>query len=310
MSTVTLSSGYEMPVIGLGLWRLEKDELKEVILNAIKIGYRHFDCAAHYKSEADVGEALAEAFKTGLVKREELFITTKIWNSDHGHVAEACKNSLEKLQIDYLDLYLVHYPMPTKHNAIGKTASLLGEDKVLDIDVTISLQQTWEGMERTVSLGLVRSIGLSNYELFLTRDCLAYSKIKPAVSQFETHPYFQRDSLVKFCMKHGVLPTAHTPLGGAAANKDMFGSVSPLDDPVLNDVAKKYGKSVAQICLRWGIQRKTAVIPKSSKIQRLKENLEVLEFQLSDEDMQLIYSIDRKYRTSLPSKTWGLDVYA
>lgn len=310
MSTVTLSSGYKMPVIGLGLWRLEKDELKEVILNAIKIGYRHFDCAAHYKSEADVGEALAEAFKTGLVKREELFITTKIWNSDHGHVVEACKNSLEKLQLDYLDLYLVHYPMPTRHNAIGKTASLLGEDKVLDIDVTISLQQTWEGMEKTVSLGLVRSIGLSNYELFLTRDCLAYSKIKPAVSQFETHPYFQRDSLVKFCIKHGVLPTAHTPLGGAAANKDMFGSVSPLDDPVLNDVAKKYGKSVAQICLRWGIQRKTAVIPKSSKIQRLKENLEVLEFQLSEEDMQLIYGIDRKYRTSLPSKSWGLDVYA
>ncbi|PQM39531.1 NADP-dependent sorbitol-6-phosphate dehydrogenase [Prunus yedoensis var. nudiflora] len=310
MSTITLNNGFEMPVIGLGLWRLEKEELRNTILNAIKLGYRHFDAAAHYKTEVDVGNAIAEAIQSGLVKREELFITSKVWNSDHGHVVEACKNSLKKLQLDYLDLYLVHYPLATKHNGVGATASLLDENKVLDIDVTVSLETTWHDMEKTVSLGLVRSIGLSNYELFLTRDCLSYAKIKPQVSQFETHPYFQRESLVRFCKKHGVIPMAHTPLGGATANVKAFGSISPLEDPVLLALAKKYQKSVAQIALRWNLERDTPVIPKSSKVERLKENLEVLNFKLEKEDIELINTIDKKFRTTLPSLSWGVDVYA
>ncbi|CAB4290025.1 unnamed protein product [Prunus armeniaca] len=310
MSTITLNNGFEMPVIGLGLWRLEKDELRSAILNAIKLGYRHFDAAAHYKTEIDVGNAIAEAIQSGLVKREELFITSKVWNSDHGHVVEACKNSLKKLQLDYLDLYLVHYPLATKHSGVGTTASLLDENKVLDIDVTVSLETTWHDMEKTVDLGLVRSIGLSNYELFLTRDCLSYAKIKPQVSQFETHPYFQRESLVRFCKKHGVVPMAHTPLGGATANVKAFGSISPLEDPVLIGLAKKYKRSVAQIALRWNLERGTPVIPKSSKVERLKENLEILNFKLEKEDIELINTIDKKFRTTLPSLSWGVDVYA
>ncbi|CAN1261721.1 NADP-dependent D-sorbitol-6-phosphate dehydrogenase [Linum perenne] len=113
--SITLNNGLKMPTVGLGVWRMEGKEIRDLILNAIKIGYRHFDCAADYKNEAQVGEALAEAFKTGLVKREDLFITTKLWNSDHGHVLEACKDSLKKLQLDYLDLYLIHFPVATKH---------------------------------------------------------------------------------------------------------------------------------------------------------------------------------------------------
>nr|XP_009804626.1 PREDICTED: NADP-dependent D-sorbitol-6-phosphate dehydrogenase-like [Nicotiana sylvestris]XP_016442556.1 PREDICTED: NADP-dependent D-sorbitol-6-phosphate dehydrogenase-like [Nicotiana tabacum] len=307
---ITLNSGFKMPIVGLGVWRMEGKDIKDLIINAIKIGYRHFDCAADYQNEAEVGEALAEAFQTGLVKREDLFITTKLWNSDHGHVLEACKDSLKKLCLDYLDLYLVHFPVATRHTGVGTTASALGEDGVLDIDTTISLETTWHAMENLVSLGLVRSIGISNYDIFLTRDCLAYSKVKPAVNQIETHPYFQRESLVKFCQKHGICVTAHTPLGGAAANTEWFGSVSCLEDPALKGLAEKYKKTVAQVVLRWGIQRNTVVIPKSSKLERLQENFNVLDFELTKEDMDLLKSLDRKYRTNQPAKFWGIDLYA
>ncbi|KAF3671942.1 NADP-dependent D-sorbitol-6-phosphate dehydrogenase [Capsicum annuum] len=307
---ITLNSGYKMPMIGLGVWRMEGKDIKNLLINAIKIGYRHFDCAADYRNEAEVGEALAEAFQTGLVKREDLFITTKLWNSDHGHVLEACKDSLKKLRLDYLDLYLVHFPVATRHTGVGTTDSALGEDGVLDIDTTISLETTWHGMENLVSLGLVRSIGISNYDVFLTRDCLAYSKVKPAVNQIETHPYFQRESLVKFCQKHGICVTAHTPLGGAAANAEWFGTVSCLEDPALKCLAEKYKKTVAQVILRWGIQRNTVVIPKSSKLERLQENFNVLVFELTKEDMDVIKSLDRNYRTNQPAKFWGIDLYA
>lgn len=307
---VTLSSGFKMPLVGFGVWRVEGKDIKDLVINAIKIGYRHFDCAADYKNETEVGEALAGAFQSGLVKREDLFITTKLWNSDHGHVFEACKDSLKKLQLDYLDLYLVHFPVATKHTGVGTTDSALDEDGVLEIDTTMSLETTWRAMEDLVSKGLVRSIGISNYDIFLTRDCLAYSKVKPAVNQIETHPYFQRDSLVKFCLKHGVSITAHTPLGGAAANTEWFGSVSCLDDPVLKGLAAKYKRTVAQIVLRWGIQRNTVVIPKTSNLKRLEENFQVFDFELTKEDMDQIKSLDRKHRTNTPGKFWGIDLYA
>ncbi|KAL5073256.1 hypothetical protein RYX36_012240 [Vicia faba] len=136
-----------MPIIGLGVRRMQGQEIKDLIINSIKIGYHHFDCAADYKNETEVGEAFKEAFDTGFVKREDLFITTKLWKSDHGHVIEACKDSLKKLQLDYLDLYLVHLPVATRHTGVDTTDSALGEDGVLDIDTTISLETTWHAME-------------------------------------------------------------------------------------------------------------------------------------------------------------------
>ncbi|GAV92241.1 Aldo_ket_red domain-containing protein [Cephalotus follicularis] len=306
---ITLNNGFQMPIIGLGVWRMENEQIKDLILNAIRIGYRHFDCAAHYKNEAQVGEALEEALTTGLVKREDIFITTKLWNSDHGHVVEACKDSLKKLKLQYLDLYLIHFPVATRHTGVGATASAKGNDGVLDLNTTISLETTWHAMEDLVSMGLVRSIGISNYNVSLTRDCLAYSKVKPAVNQIETHPYFQRDSLIKFCQKHEICVTAHTPLGGGAGNTQLFGSISCLDDPVLKGLAKQYGKSVAQIVIRWGMQRNTALIPKSSKLHRLEENFKVFHFELTQEDMDLIGSLDKNYRTNEPAISWGIDVY-
>ncbi|VAH71440.1 unnamed protein product [Triticum turgidum subsp. durum] len=244
-----------MPAVGLGVWRMDAPAIRGLIHSAIRAGYRHFDCAAKYQNEAEVGDALAEAFEIGLIKREDLFITTKLWNSDHGHVVEACKDSLKKLQLDYLDLYLIHFPVATKHTGIGKTASALGDDGVLDINTTISLETTWHGMEDLVSMGLVRSIGISNYNILLTRDCLAYAKIKPSL-------------------------------------------------------AEKYGKTPAQLVLRWGLQRNTVVIPKTSKAERLQENLAVVDFDISSEDMEKIKALDRNYRTNQPAKFWGIDIYA
>ncbi|XP_020529482.1 NADP-dependent D-sorbitol-6-phosphate dehydrogenase [Amborella trichopoda] len=239
---ITLNNGFKMPIIGLGVWRMEKNLIRDLLLNAIKLGYRHFDCAADYGNEAEVGEVLSEALRSGLVKREDLFITTKLWNSDHGHILEACKDSLKKLKLEYLDLYLVHFPIATRHTGVGTTDSALGEDGVLDIDTTISLETTWHAMEDLVSKGLVRSIEFS---------CL-----------------------------------------------------------LRQDLSKKYDKSPAQIALRWGIQRNTVVIPKSSRMERLKENFDVLDFELSDEDMDLIKKMDRRYRTNTPAKFWGIDFYA
>ncbi|CAM8899283.1 unnamed protein product [Rhodiola kirilowii] len=307
---ITLNNGYKMPIVGLGVWRMEPELIRDLIINAIKIGYRHFDCAADYKNEEEVGSALAEAFETGLVKREDLFITTKLWNSDHGHVVEACKDSLKKLRLDYLDLYLVHFPVATKHTGVGSTGSALDEDGVLEIDTTISLETTWHAMEDLVSLGLARSIGISNYDIFLTRDCLAYSKVKPAVNQIETHPFFQRDSLVKFCQKHNMCVTAHTPLGGAEANTEWFGTLSCLDHPLFKKLSEEYKKTPAQIVLRWGVQRGTVVIPKTSKHERLQENFQIFDFELKKEDMDLIQALDRNYRTNQPAKFWGIDLYA
>ncbi|KAF5194486.1 Nadp dependent sorbitol 6-phosphate dehydrogenase [Thalictrum thalictroides] len=192
---------------------------------------------------------------------------------------------------------------------IGKPASVRDDDGVLDIDTTFSLETTWHAMEDLVSMGLVRSIGISNYSVPLIGECLAYAKVKPAVNQIETHPYFQCNSMIKFCQKHGISVTAHTPLGGATANVDMFGSVSCLDDPVLKKLADKYEKTVAQIVLRWNIQRNMIVIPKSSKIERLRENFSVFDFELTEKDVVHIMGVDRKLRCNQPAKSCGLDIF-
>eukprot|EP00245_Coleochaete_scutata_P008921 TRINITY_DN2823_c0_g1_i1.p1 TRINITY_DN2823_c0_g1~~TRINITY_DN2823_c0_g1_i1.p1 ORF type:complete len:339 (+),score=69.72 TRINITY_DN2823_c0_g1_i1:73-1017(+) len=308
--SLKLSSGYEMPLIGMGVWRAEPGQLGILIKEAIQIGYRHFDCAADYGNEKEVGEAIAAVLAEGLVKREELFITTKLWNSDHGHVREACVDSLKNLKLDYLDLYLVHFPIATKHTGVGTTSSAMGDDGVLDIDVTVSLESTWHHLEDLVKDGLVRSIGISNYDVFLTRDALAYAKIKPAVNQIEIHPYFQRDSLVKFCQKFGVSITAHTPLGGGVANTEWFKSTSPLDDALIQELGKKYGKTAAQVCLRWAIQRNTVIIPKSNRVARLQENFDVFDFELSEDDMAKLKGVDRNARSNQPAGFWGIDLFA
>ncbi|GAQ85813.1 hypothetical protein KFL_002550200 [Klebsormidium nitens] len=308
--TITFSNGKAIPAVGLGVWRAEKDVLASTIAAAIDAGYRHFDCAADYGNEAEVGAALAGAIESGRVTREELFITTKLWNSDHGHVAEALEQSLKNLRLTYVDLYLVHFPIATKHTGIGVGGIEKDGNGVMILDTSVSLEQTWRHMEAAVDAGKARSIGVSNYDVFLVRDLLSYARIPPATNQIETHPYFQRDSLVRLCLAHGIAVTAHTPLGGGQANADLFGSASPLDDPAILELARKYNKTPAQIVLRWGLERQTIVIPKSTKPDRIKENIDSVDFSLTPEDMARIKKIDRNKRSNDPQGAWGIDIYA
>ncbi|MCO5604707.1 hypothetical protein L7F22_058877 [Adiantum nelumboides] len=164
-SGIVLSNSHKIPILGLGVWHAKPELLHSLILEAICLGYRHFDCAADFKNEKEVGQALAEFFRLGLVQRSNLFITTKLWNSDHGHVWEACEDSFKHLQLDYLNFYLVHFPIATRHTDVGSTSSALDGDEVLDIDIMISLETTWHAMEDLIFVGLVQSIGISNYDI-------------------------------------------------------------------------------------------------------------------------------------------------
>ncbi|GJP37658.1 hypothetical protein CLOM_g10066 [Closterium sp. NIES-68] len=308
---IRLSSGYDMPVVGMGVWRADKGRLGALIKEAVRLGYRHFDCAADYGNEAEVGEALSAVLAEGAVRREELFVTSKLWNSDHAHVRAACEQSIKDLRVGYLDLYLVHFPIATKHTGIGSTSSAMAADGMLDMDISVPLHTVWSHMEALVADGLVRSIGISNYDVYLTRDCLAYaSRVKPAVNQVETHPYFQRPSLLQFCSKFGVTVTAHTPLGGGAANEELFHSKSPLSDPLVLELAEKHKKTAAQVVLRWGTQRNTVVIPKSNREDRLAENIAIFDFELDADDMKRMEALDAKARSNNPASFWGIDLYA
>lgn len=286
---------------------------------AVRAGYRHLDCAQIYGNEKEIGDALQELFKEGVVKREELFITSKIWNTNHKpeHVKAAAESIVANLQCEYLDLALVHFPIAFE---FGGDAAKPGVSKKDDkgrivLDDETPLHVTWGGMEKLVEDGLARSIGISNYSLRETRDCLAYtSKIPPAVNQLEVHAHFSRRSLVDYCNERGVSVTAHTPLGGGAANKELFGTVSALEEETVKELAAKLGRSPAQVLLRWCLQRGMVVIPKSTKETRIIENGQVFDFELDEEAMAALDKLDKgpgaMGRTNKPHSFWGWDVFA
>jgi len=243
---------------------------------AIKSGYRHIDCAQIYGNEKEIGEALQELFKEGVVTREELFITSKVWNSNHAteHVEGAAKSIIANLQCEYLDLALIHFPMAfafTGDVAQPGESKRDEKDRII-MDEETPLHVTWAAMEKLVENKLARSIGVSNYSMRETRDALAYAKIPPAVNQLETHVYFSRSSLIDYCNEKKISVTAHTPLGGGAANVELFGSTSPLEDEAVKAIAAKVGRSPAQVLLRWCLQHGMVVIPKSTKESRILEN--------------------------------------
>jgi len=292
----TLNSGYKMPIIAYGTFRSAAGECGEAVLNAIRAGYRHFDCAHIYGNEKEIGIALKQAFDEGLVKREDLFITSKLWNSDQhvDIVPKACENTLKNLQLDYLDLYLIHFPVCWKHTGIetpGWGASELGDTPLID---------TWRAMEGLVGKGLARSIGVSNYPLLLMHDLTTQAKIQPACNQIEVHAYYQRQSLVNYCLSRNICVTAHTPLGGGVLNAETWGTPIPLKDPVINEIASAHKKSAAQVLLRLLLQKGIVVLPKSNKPHRMAENFNILDFSLTDEDMKKIEELDKyvSYKTN------------
>jgi len=283
----TLHSGAKIPTVGFGtsLSKNTKDLVKSAILQA---GYRHIDTASMYANEEPIGEAIEEIINGPYgIKREDLFITTKVHHSEKHEVKVALKRSLQKLRIDYADLYLIHWPVnPT----VDK------EDGSMEFD-KIPLFKIWEVLEECVQEGLVKHIGLSNFNLQIILDLLSYCKIKPAVNQIELHPYLVQFDLVEFLKKLEIVVTAYSPIG--APGKEVPGR--DLNDNVLTNelilkLALKYNKTPAQIVLNWSIQRGHVVIPKSSSVERQKENIEALDFMLSKEDVDLVTGLDKNGR--------------
>lgn len=301
MKTYTLVSGNEMPAVGLGTWRSNAGEVEQAVKDAIlEVGYRHIDCAAAYGNESDIGGALEDIFKTSnssdnsestgmVVKREELFITSKLWNDMHDptKVEPALMKTLSDLRLSHLDLYLIHWPVVSQASSDGGDVLLPLED--------MPIATTWKAMEACVDKGLVRDIGVSNFSVKKLHLLLETARIKPSVNQVERHPYLQQPELVDFCNKHGIVVTAYSPLGkGARYRGTDAGSL--LDDEIVAAIATKYGVTPAQILIHWGAVE-CGVIPKSTKKHRLQENFEsVSKFAFDNDDLSKLTAINKNHR--------------
>ena len=259
---VTLNSGQQMPQLGLGVYKVNQDIAVQLVQHALEIGYRRIDTAALYDNEAEVGAAIR---KSGHA-REDIFVTSKIWNDRHGYAEakEAIQESLDRLNIDYVDMMLIHWPCPK-------------QDKFVE---------TWRAFEEVLETGLVRGIGVSNFNQPHLEKLLASSNITPAINQVELHPQLAQNSLRHFNKLHGIRTEAWAPLGRAHFN----------DHPLLTEIAVSLNKSVAQVIIRWHLQLENLVIPKSSNPDRLAENFDVFDFELSDHNMGLIATLNTETR--------------
>lgn len=259
MEYVTLSNGVKMPQLGYGVYQVTRDECERCVADALKVGYRHIDTAQSYFNETEVGEAIK---KSG-IPREQLFITTKVWIEHYGY--EECKKSvlesMRKLQVNYIDLVLLHQPFSDYYGA-------------------------WRALEELYAEGKLRAIGVSNFYPDRLVDLCSFARIKPMVNQVETHPHNQQKVAHEWMKKYGVAHEAWAPFGE--------GRGGLFTDPVLEKIAAKYGKTVAQVMLRWHIQRGIIVISKSTHVERMRENFDVFGFALSDEDMNAIAALDKE----------------
>jgi methylglyoxal/glyoxal reductase len=262
LSTTTLHNGVEMPWFGLGIYKIEEGKnLISTIHTAIELGYRSFDTASLYQNERGLGEAIS----ISLIPREQLFITSKVWNTEQGYESTlaAFDASLKRLGLDYLDLYLIHWPVPNLY------------------------KDTWRALETLYKEKKVRAIGVSNFQIHHLQNVMRDGTIKPMVNQVEYHPKLSQDELLSFCKQENIQLEAWSPLMRGRLQKD----------PTLLEIAKKHKKTVSQIILRWDLQNEVVTIPKTSKTERLKENANIFDFTLTDQDMSTIQSLNENLRT-------------
>ncbi|PMQ02368.1 MAG: 2,5-diketo-D-gluconic acid reductase [Dictyoglomus sp. NZ13-RE01] len=264
MQKVVLNNGVEMPILGYGVFQItDLAQCEQCVYDAIMVGYRLIDTAAAYMNEEAVGKAIKRAIEEGIVKREELFITTKLWIQDAGYEStkKAFEKSLRNLQLDYIDLYLIHQPFGDVHC-------------------------TWRAMEELYHEGLIRAIGVSNFQPDRLMDLIVHHEVVPAVNQIEIHPFYQQTESIEFMKKYNVQPEAWAPF--AEGRNNIF------QNEVLTSIAKKYNKTVAQVILCWLIQRGIVAIPKTVHRERMIENISIFDFELSQEDMEKIAKLDKK----------------
>lgn len=308
-SSIRLTSGAELPSVGLGLWKIENCSTAEIVATAIEAGYRHFDGASDYGNEQEAGQGVQRALTRGMCTRDQLWITSKLWNTYHRaeHVRPAAQRSLRDWGLEYFDLYLIHFPIPLAYVPIeqryppGWLYDPAAADPKMVADA-VRISETWQAMEDLVDRGLVKHIGISNFGVSLIRDLLSYARIRPEVLQVESHPYLVQEKLLRYCQQEGIVYTAFSPLGaGSYVSLNMATrEQSVLNEPRVAAIAKLHGKTPAQIVLRWGVQRGTALVPKSSRRERLIENLNIFDFQLTDEEMKQISNLDRRLRFNDP----------
>lgn len=308
MQTIAVGTS-SMPVVGLGLWKIDPANVAQAVYDAIRAGYRHLDSAADYGNEAEVGEGIKRAIDDGLCTREELWVTSKLWNTFHReeHVAAACRKSLDDLGLDYFDLYLVHFPIALKYVDFADRYppewlfDPSAEAPTMQRDL-VPLSETWSAMERLVDDGLARHIGVCNYNTGLLHDLMSYARIKPAMLQIESHPYLTQEALIRTAQEYGMAVTAFSPLGASSyLELDMASQEETvLTERVVAEIAERHDVSAAQVVLRWGLQRGTSVIPKTTKPERLSENLALAGFELSQDEMAAISGLNKNRRFNDP----------
>jgi diketogulonate reductase-like aldo/keto reductase len=289
-----------MPGIGLGTFgsdHVSPSRVAAAVKEAAALGYRHFDCASVYGNEAAIGESFRALFDAGL-KRDEVWITSKLWNDKHGEedVIASCRQSLADLQLDYLDLYLVHWPFPNFHPPGCDVHSRSGDAKPY---IHGNFMKTWRKMEELVELGLVRHIGTSNMTIPKLDLLLRDARIRPAVNEMELHPHFQQPQLFEYVVRHGIHPVGYSPIGSPGRPERDRAPEDTVDteDPVIVEVAARHGVHPAAVCLKWAVQRGQTPIPFSANRRNYLNNLRaVTEDPLTEEEMNAIARIDRNCR--------------
>ncbi|WP_075351047.1 aldo/keto reductase [Algoriphagus marinus] len=294
MKHLTFKNGDQIPILGLGTWKSNPGEVRKAIVWAIEAGYRHIDCAAIYQNEKEVGQGIADAIEAGLVKRKDLFITSKLWNNAHRHedVLPAIQKTLSDLRLDYLDLYLIHWPLAFKS---GVSFAQKREEFFTYLDVPLT--QTWEAMQDLKVKGLAKHIGVSNFNQNKLKEIMGIGGQHPEMNQVEMHPFLPQEGLVNFCLEHGILMTAYSPLGSPdSRNEKHVEDPKLLTNPIVKEVASKHGVTEGQVLIAWSIAREIAVIPKSTNEGRIKENFEASKIQLDDHDMMELRDIGVSHR--------------